>query len=226
MDKTNSLWRTNWGTFGDSSTAIFATGTAYEGKFAPVILNGVLYYTDYPGTKNDPETLTALDLRTGQTLWTENTGQSSLTCGMIYNFQTGDEYGAHAYLFTAPSTLNGHTLSTAPQQWQMYDAMTGEAILNITNPNAGTLVPGPNGEILSYTIAGTVLTMWNSSLCIQRGSQANNLYLMYSASEIWRPTQGGTFNWTLGNQWSIPFAQNVNGVSITDPQSISKSIMG
>jgi hypothetical protein len=58
------------GAFGSSDTAIYAAGTAYETKFCPVIINGVLYYTAYPGAKNNPGPLTAVDLRTGQTLWT------------------------------------------------------------------------------------------------------------------------------------------------------------
>ena len=37
------------GEFGADETSLYATGTAYEPKFAPVILNGVLYYTAYPG---------------------------------------------------------------------------------------------------------------------------------------------------------------------------------
>ncbi len=209
------------GSFGSSDTAIYATGTAYEAKFSPIILNGVLYYTAYPGAKNDPGNLTAVDLRTGQTLWTMNTGQSSLTVGMVYNFQTGDQYGAHAYLFTAPSGINGWTLSTAPNKWSMYDAMTGQWILDIANVSAGTLVAGPNGEILSYTIANGMLSMWNSSLCIEAGSQKNNIYLIYSASEIWRPPQGATIDWNAGYQWSVPIATNVSGVPITVPQSIS-----
>ncbi|MGO8805824.1 MAG: PQQ-binding-like beta-propeller repeat protein [Candidatus Bathyarchaeia archaeon] len=213
------------GAFGDSDTAIYATGTAYEGKFAPVIVNGVLYYQDYPGAKNNPGNLTAVDLQTGQTLWSENTGQYTLKCAMVYDFADGDQYGAHAYLFTGLSTLNGFVLPTAPNQWQMLDAMTGQWILNIANANAGTLVAGPNGETLSYTVGytanGPMLTMWNASLCIQKASQANNIYFTYSAAQIWRPPQGATIDWSLGNNWSAQLAQTVSGVPITDPQSLT-----
>jgi hypothetical protein len=37
------------GEFGSSETGLYATGTAYETKFGAVILNGILYYTEYPG---------------------------------------------------------------------------------------------------------------------------------------------------------------------------------
>jgi outer membrane protein assembly factor BamB len=210
------------GQFGGSDTAIYATGTAYETKFAPVILYGVLYYTAYPGAKNNPGPLTAVDLRTGQTLWTKDIGASSLRCGMVLNFATGDQYGAHAYLFTAPSGYNGWTVPMIPNQWQMYDAMTGNWILNIANASAGTLVAGSNGEILSYTVANGMLTMWNSSKCIAEGSTKNNIYLIYSAAEIWRPPQGATIDWSPGIEWRAPLATNISGVPIIPPLGVSK----
>jgi outer membrane protein assembly factor BamB len=103
----------------------------------------------------------------------------------------------------------------------MYDAMTGAWILNIANPTAGTLVDGPNGEILSYTLANGMLTMWNASLCIAVGSQKDNLYLIYGAGEIWRPPQGATIAWSGGNQWSVPIASNITGVPITEPETLT-----
>jgi hypothetical protein len=42
------------GEFGDTDTALYATGTAYEPKFSPVVLQGILYYTAYPGAMNNP----------------------------------------------------------------------------------------------------------------------------------------------------------------------------
>jgi hypothetical protein len=57
------------GEFGSSETGLYATGTAYETKFGAVILNGVLYYTEYPGAGNNPTGLKAVDIRTGNTVW-------------------------------------------------------------------------------------------------------------------------------------------------------------
>ncbi len=214
------------GEFGSSETGLYATGTAYEAKFGnPVVINGVLYYTEYPGAMNNPGPLTAVDLRTGQTLWTENT-TGQLNIGQIQQFITGNQYGAHAYLWTAPVgsqgwVLNPAALNPATNVWSMYDAMTGQWILNIAYPSPGTLAEGPNGEILSYSTSNGLLTMWNSSLCIQKGSQANNLYAIYSASEIWRPPQGATFNWSLGNQWSVPIPTTVSGLSIFPGLSVA-----
>jgi len=209
------------GEFGEDSRSLYATGTAYEPKFASVILYGILYYTSYPGAANNPGPLTAVDLRTGQTLWTKNL-DAPLKVGMIYNFMSGNQYGAHAYLFTAPSRMNSWVASLLPNSWSMYEAMTGEWILDIANASAGTLTTGPNGEILSYTISDGMLTLWNASKCIEEGSRKNNFYVAYSAEEIWRPPQGATIDWDDGYEWSAPMANTISGLPIIPPLSVAK----
>jgi hypothetical protein len=107
------------GEFGDSETSLYATGTAYENKFGAVILNGIVYYTQYPGAATNFGPLTAVDLRTGQTLWTVN-ASNPLRCGMVYNFITGDQYGGHAYLFTGPAGYGqGFIIGGTPNVWSM-----------------------------------------------------------------------------------------------------------
>ncbi len=202
------------GEFGGLDTSLYTTGTAYETKFGAVVLYGILYYTQYPGAGNNPGALTAVDLRTGKTLWTNNTA-TPLRAGMVYNFITGDQYGAHAYLWTAPATI-GFIVPPAPTNvWSMYDAMTGNWILNVANATPGTLFEGPNGETLSYRVAGGMLTLWNASLCIATGSTLYNAYTTYSAAQIWRPPIGATIDWNGGNQWSVPVATSLSGAPIT-----------
>ncbi|MGE5532789.1 MAG: PQQ-binding-like beta-propeller repeat protein, partial [Bacillota bacterium] len=212
------------GEFGSSETGLYATGTAYETKFGAVILNGILYYSEYPGAGNNPTGLKAVDIRTGNTVWERNI-TTPLKCGMILNFITGDQYGGHAYLFTAPATI-GFIPYPAGTTWEMYDAMTGAWVLNIANASAGTLVEGPNGEILSYTVAGGKLNMWNSTKCIAAGAQKYLTFLTYSSAEIWRPPQGATIDWTQGYQWSIALATNISGVPITPGLAVSKVASG
>jgi outer membrane protein assembly factor BamB len=209
------------GEFGADETSLYSTGTAYETKFSPVIMYGILYYTAYPGAKNNPAPLTAVDIRTGETLWTKDTGDYSLRCGMIYKFNTGDQYGAHAYLFTAPYST-GWVASFAPNVWQMREAETGEHILDIANVSAGTLCRGENGEILSYSISGGMLSLWNMSKCIEVGSTKNNFYLIYSAAEIWRPPQGATIDWNDGYEWSVPVDTTISGVPIIPGLAVAK----
>ncbi len=189
------------GEFGSEDRSLFATGTAYEAKFSPVILNGVLYYTQFPGAANNIGPLLAVDLKTGQTLWSVN-ASNPLRCGMIYNFKTGNQYGGHAYLFTAPPRQGlGLLFGSTPNMWSMYDAMTGQWILDIANATEGTQVEGPNGELLSYSSSGTSLTMFNMSKCIAAG-QGKYVFAAFSPQEIWRPPQGATIDWNDGYQWT------------------------
>jgi outer membrane protein assembly factor BamB len=192
------------GEFGESELSVYATGTAYEAKFGAVIMYGILYYTDYPGAATNPGALKAVDLRTGEELWSVDAAKP-LRFGMIYNFITGDQYGGHTYLFTAPS-FQGFIVDTDPPVWSMYDAMTGEWILDIANASSAAmsgLYTGPRGEILSYGVSDNMLTMWNLSKCIEEGSWSQ-IYMSYSPEEIWRPPQGATIDWNGGYEWSVP----------------------
>jgi len=207
------------GEFGPNEQELYATGTAYETKFGAVILYGILYYTEYPGAMNNPTGLKAVDLRTGETVW-EKPITTPLKCGMIYNFITGDQYGGHAYLFTEPGR-QGFIIDPTSNDWEMYDAMTGEWILNIDNATSGTLVRGENGEILSYRASGGKLTMWNASKCIEQGS-FGQIYQVYSPAEIWRPPQGATIDWSPGNEWSVPIPNNISGVPLSGSLGITQ----
>ena len=78
----------------------------YETKFAPIIMNGVLYYTLVPGSSTSPEGWIAVDIRTGQTLWTKNfpsttqpgifgtTAFNALIRGILYDYTSPNQYGA------------------------------------------------------------------------------------------------------------------------------------
>lgn len=210
------------GEFGPDETSLYSTGTAYEAKFGAVILYGILYYSAYPGAGNNLGPLTAVDLHTGKTLW-ENQVDLPLRVGMVLKFNTGDQYGAHAYLFTAPATI-GFIMTPAnfAPKWRMYDAMTGKWILDIANASAGTLVSGKNGEILSYNAAGGMLSLWNISKCIAVGSTKNNIYMTYSSAEIWRPPQGATIDWNDGYEWSKPIATSIGGVPLIPGLSVAR----
>ena len=208
------------GEFGTTDTGLYATGTAYEAKFSTVIINGVLYYTEYPGAGNNPVGLKAVDLRTGATVWERNI-TTPLRFGMVINYITGDQYGAHAYLFCVPATV-GFIPYPPGTNWEMYDAMTGAWILNIANVSSGTLVEGPNGELLSYTISGGNLRMWNITRCMAAAEQKYLTFTLYSGQEIWRPPQGATIDWNAGYQWSAPVATNISGVPISPSLGITK----
>jgi len=199
------------GEFGAEETGLYATGTAYENKFGAVIISGILYYTQYPGAANNLGPLTAVDLRTGETLWTVDAA-NPLRVGMVYNFDNGNQYGGHAYVFTGPAGYGlGFILGATPNVYSMYDAMTGKWVLDIANVTAGMLVRGENGELLSYRAAGSRLSLWNVSKCIEVASAALNTYASYSAPETWRPPQGATIDWNNGYEWNVPIANSSSG---------------
>ena len=208
------------GEFGDSETSLYHTGTAYEAKFGAVIINGILYYSQFPGAANNIGPLTAVDIRTGETSWTVD-AVNPLRCGMIYDFITGDQYGAHAYLFTSTAAY-AHVLAYTPNVWSMYDAMTGQWVLDIADPSPGNIVEGPNGELISYTTSGGMLNMWNISKCIEVGSNKINVWSGYHAEEVFRPPLGATLNWSDGYEWTVPIATEYSGEPIVPPLAVSK----
>jgi len=196
------------GELGPEDTDLYATGTAYEAKFGAIILNGILYYTEVPGAGNNRGELKAVDMRTGEELWSNpmRSQYHTLKTSMVYNFITGDQYGGHAYLFTSNMDQLGFYANIyEPPVWSMYNAMDGKWILDIANVSAGTLTRGPNGELLSYTASGGTLSLFNMSRCIQESSWVQQ-FLIYTPLEIWRPPYNVTIDWNVGYEWQVPMA--------------------
>ncbi len=148
-------------------------GSAYQPRLVnPIIMNGVLFYTkpaSFTGPNSGPET--AIDLRTGQELWSRS-DVPPLSFGYIFNLWDPDQHGTYPPVLVATNGFTGN--------WQLYDAYTGEPLFNVTNIPSGATIPnaavstnilGPNGEELKYVIynAGTnavpqyYLAQWNMS---------------------------------------------------------------
>jgi len=179
------------GEFGGSPISGYYSGKSYEKAFsAEAIINGVLYY-NAPSNNPADQGFYAVDLRTGETLWHQNAG--SITNGQVYNYISPNQEGGVPYLWS----ISGST-------WSMYDANTGNLILQIENATSGptsflgggNIVEGPNGELLVYVLdpANNQLSMWNSSLCIL--SQTTRAWR-------WRPQLGAAIDWQNGVQWSV-----------------------
>ncbi len=219
------------GEFGGSETGNFFATSQYEPKFAPIIMNGVLYYTQYPGSAANPAGWVAVDLHTGQTIWTKNTTEL-LRCGQILQMITPNQYGALAYLWSQPlgSTVVMESFgASVGGSLEMWDAMTGNYILTITGvpiavngPGTGLqLTQDANGNLIGYYVNSAnpfapKLTMWNSTRCINLAI-ANS----YGGPNVpdnwyWRPPQGASINFSLGIQWSAPIATSVSGSPIVD----------
>ncbi len=160
--------------------------TMYQPKWGGIIMNGVVYYNLIPGSTTNTQAGSHIDLRTGEILWTKNT-TSVLRTGQILNIINPNQYGGFPYLWALPPSPYAGTTSGGLQQnntWEMYDAMTGNYILNIVNAPSSravisstinttiatipTLISDANGNLLGYYVNGTdrTLNLWNSTLAI------------------------------------------------------------
>ena len=174
-------------------------GSSYQPRFTnPIIMNGYLFYTEpasFTGPTSGPTD--AVDLRTGQVLWSRS-DVPPLSFGYIFNLYDPDQHGVY------PPTL----VATNGANWQLYDAYTGDPLFNVTNIPASTsftvAIPntsppatvafsnqvaspnilGPNGEELRYVITNT-------------GTAANPQWYMaqWNMSKLWQydvnPYTGG-----------------------------------
>lgn len=170
------------GEFGGTSQTQFYAPAQYEPKFAPIIMNGILYYTIYPGASTNPTGWAAVNLKTGQTLWIKNMTTDStlgpiLRCGQTLYYISPNQYGGFTYLWSTGNpfgnpTLKGNML-TVPARLQtalnpgtyapitttltgttysMWDAVSGEYILSIVNCTTMTLVEDDNGNLIGYYV--------------------------------------------------------------------------
>lgn len=222
----------------------YNSNNQYQPKWGGIIMNGVVYYNLIPTSTTNAAGWVAVDLRTGETLWTKNT-TSILRTGQILNIINPNQYGGFPYLWAQPPSEYAGTTSGALQlenTWEMYDAMTGNYILSFVNAPTQrvvisanlsvtiaatpTLMSDANGNLIAYYVNGTdrTLNMWNSTLGIIRYNYDTGRSVN---SWTWNPPQIANIDWSLGVQWKVPLATTVrdpNGttVNISPTLSISK----
>ncbi len=191
----------------------YYTGNAYEGQFTPpVIMNGILYYN----TANPPKYgFQAIDLRTGKQLWYQNsTGQQpnpqintgtlggtwwpGITNGQILNYVTENQYGGIPFLWQTFGTT-----------WSLYDAFTGNWILNLANASLSSpnFVTDSSGTLFAYMVGDSWIAMWNSTKAIPMSTTIPGY-------RTWRPVTGITADWRNGIEWNVTIAQPISGQSI------------
>ncbi len=140
-------------------------GSAYLNRYTnPIIVAGKLYYNPtvgYTGTASGPTT--CVDLRTGEVLWSRS-DVPTLSFAYIYDVQTPNQHGVYPAILATANFA------------QCFDADTGDPLFNVTGISGGggvggTLVMGPTGEHLRYTIVNNgnntnpdyYLCQWNST---------------------------------------------------------------
>jgi hypothetical protein len=173
--------------------------------FQPIIVSGILYTELYTGTTSAVN-WTAIDLKTGETLWTMprgRTGTETLRMGQTWSWKSVQEYGSASAIW-----------STGGGNFYIYDALTGLYMANITGVtngsffmDDGTLDPASSepGTLYEYytnsNSSGTFLTLWNSTKCIGG---------TYSI----KPS--GTINFTRGIQWQVKVVNQTSaGVAVS-----------
>lgn len=157
-------------------------GETYDRKFQPpIIMDGRLYYNQRSGVAGW-QGLYCVDLQTGEEIWFKN--GTTVTFGQLLNWQTPNVHGIIPHLWS----VSGST-------YKMYDAFTGDWLLDIANVSSGTMVFGENGEILIYNLAGATnrLTLWNSSKVLETSMTGDWYY---------RPT-GPVIDGNKGYEWNV-----------------------
>ncbi len=174
--------------------------------FEPVILNGILYYTEFAGPTAQKASWKAVDIRTGETLWTRTagiTGNEVIRMGQTLRYHSIQEYGSWAFLYGCESA----GFFAVPTFFNVYDPMTGVFLFNITgiqNPSfLMDLKAEQQGTLLGHYTQGGNLTLWNST----------KLMMSKSFDRITiRPS--GTYNWSAGVEWSVPLPTTVGTTPI------------
>jgi outer membrane protein assembly factor BamB len=185
----------------------YMSTTIATNYFEPIILNGILYYTQFAGPTAQKASWVAVDIRTGETLWTRTagrTGNEVFRMGQILRYHSIQEYGSWAFLYACESAA----FFGMPTFFNVYDPMTGVFLFNITGiqniPFLMDFETEQQGTLLGYYISGGNLTRWNST----------KLMMSKSFDKITiRPS--GTYDWSSGIDWSVPIPKTLNDVPIS-----------
>ncbi len=175
------------------------SGDAYQGKFAnSVIMNGILYYNTYPETGAKAaypiQAIKAVDLRTGEDLWTRN--GTRLAFGQELFVNTMNMMGAYGYIWS----VTGST-------WTAYDSFNGEYVYSMNGVPSGTTVVGPNNEILIYTVnRNGYMTCWNSTTVVNKGDGT------WEFGRYWNPF-GYNYSASLGYWWNVTCPKGLSGAA-------------
>jgi outer membrane protein assembly factor BamB len=184
-------------------SASFYTGMSYEMKLSTmIVIDGKYYYNRMP-TGQGPGYI-VLDLRTGEELRRDE--ENSISIGQIYQYESPNQHGGQSYLWDLGAT------------YKMYDAFTGDFILEIENVTAGTARFGTYnytiGDLQTYVLGGGNLTLWSASKCIGRLGAYGT-----TEGDQWRPWVSGAsgpLDWKDGILWSVPVPAHPGIASIAE----------
>jgi outer membrane protein assembly factor BamB len=190
-------------TYADGAT--FYSGGSYEGRFQnSIVMDGRIYTKGTLSDSNTLGTYMCIDLRTGETLWTNN--NINPTFGELYTYESANQHGtiANGYLFQAVGT-----------NWTAYDSLTGNWLFNLTGVPSGTTVYTTNGEIVRYvlnynsTAKSGWLALWNWTAA---PTAALGLPGSGSNSIQYRPV-GKVIDCSTAYSWNVSITADLTGKS-------------
>lgn len=177
------------GRLGDNT---YYTGNSYEQHYIPIIVNGLIIFTDRSPDGATVWGTRCIDLYTGEEVWYLD--RTDLAWGQLVLISNLNEHGVIPYLwFGSQST------------YDIYDPMTARELFTMTNVPSGTITTGPNGEILVYSLSGTTLTLWNSTLAMHNAGN----------DDYWTPT--GTISGSGATEWTTTL-QGASGSLMINPE--------
>lgn len=193
---------------GKSEDQVFYAGMSYEQPFEPLILSGRIIYTQTgPSDIGDKFGTRCLDLNTGEEIWFLN--NTNIAFAQLVSTENPNEHGLIAYLW-----------ETSGATWKMYDGFTGRYILTIQNVTTGTIMTGPNGEILTYSVSGQSpdrrLVVWNSTRAIYYAFPYARYAQVYEPGSEWNPRVGAVIDGRLGIEYNVSIGTTPGSISIAD----------
>jgi hypothetical protein len=161
-----------WPTDSDQESQYMLTSMIISYISDPKVLNGIMYYFDYIGASQtfgggtgDVGKWHAVDIRTGEELWSRTageTGSETISIVLPLSWHSIQEFGAWGYLITSSGS-----------SMRIYDAKSGAYLANITGVTGGSPAlidfedPRAQGTMLNwYTTSnqsGTFLNQWNAT---------------------------------------------------------------
>jgi hypothetical protein len=167
----------------------FKTTTIINNYFDPIVLNGILYYAVHQGPSNTIVGWNAVDIRTGEIVWTKET-DLRIRCGQTFRSKSIQEYGSWSIIWG----MEGGGFFGSASAYVLFDAFSGLELARIENVSTVDFLMdtryGFEGTLLAWYTSGGELHLWNSS-------------------ELWAGDQivlsvSGTYNWPDAISWSVP----------------------
>jgi hypothetical protein len=189
----------------------------YESPWsAPIIMNGIIYYSAPAVADSAQYGYYAVNLFNGQQLWYKNGTDNglnnpytnaggytlsntypTLTQGQLYHYNSVNGEGILSYLIM----VQGST-------WYFLDPATGNLMLKLINVPSGTAVTDQDGDLLrySYNAATGNLLCWNSSQSIPPLSPEG------TNQQQWKMRFGATIDAVNDTSWTVVGPNNSTAV--------------